>query len=272
MVRTRQLHQQPEDRLNPLKPVGNDVRSLTKLPPAWHAEAKQILRDNFASIHQTFLDSTNKAIWLGLFLEYVKTRGKEDGSIKHGEFGPWLEREVPEVPWRTARTYMSLARGVAEKGQFQIGQFSRFAEAANLSFLQILNAEALPPQLREFKERVDQLVAGKTQQQLFLEFKQTKDGEHPARGRMPGDGGRPAAPVGDLAALREWQRKESIRRMGRTDKELTALDLHWTVQNDDVLHAFLGILDKVSKPMRKWVNTPPERRDLEEIKALWKTL
>ncbi len=132
------------------------TNKLQKLPPSWHSEAVEMLTQNFEQIHRTFLDSTKRAVWLGLFLNHVKARGKEDGSIPHGEFGPWLQKNVPELNRDTCTTYMQLATNVAEKGNFQITEFPKFAQGGHL-----------PPAL-------ENIVEGKTQAQLCFEFKREK--------------------------------------------------------------------------------------------------
>jgi len=118
----------------------------------WHGEAVKLLKDNFGKIHSAFTDATKRAVWMGMFLNHIKAKGKEDDTIPHGEFIPWLEKNVPEVPVRTAQTYMQLAVGVCEKGKFEIRQFSAFAQIGNL-----------PPQ-------IEKLVDGKTQEQLKFSF------------------------------------------------------------------------------------------------------
>lgn len=145
--------------------------SLTKAVPAWHAEAVTLLNDNFNKTHAAFLDSTKRAIWMGMFLSNIKHRGKEDGSIPHGQFMPWLEKNVPEISRTTITTYLRLSDGVCKKGKFQIDDFRHFADLGHL-----------PPQL-------EKMIEGKTQQQLFLEFKQTEDGVNPKRGQLKGSKG-----------------------------------------------------------------------------------
>ena len=118
----------------------------------WHEEAVKLLKDNFQQIHLAFTDATKRAVWMGMFLNYIKQKGKEDGTIKHGEFGPWLEKNVPEISRDTVTTYMKLAVGVCEKGKFEITEFPQFAELGHL-----------PPKIK-------QMIEGKTQQQLMFSF------------------------------------------------------------------------------------------------------
>jgi hypothetical protein len=130
---------------------------LQKVAPKWHDEAKHMLLENFERVHNLFTESTKRAVWMGMFLNHIKTRGKEDKSIPHGQFRNWLAANVPALSNETLATYMRLATGVCEKGKFQISDFLTFAKNGQL-----------PPELAK-------LVEGKTQQQLFLEFKQVDD-------------------------------------------------------------------------------------------------
>jgi hypothetical protein len=165
---------------------------LQKIAPAWHGEAKKLLAENFAKINSAFLDSTKRAVWLGIFLNHIKDKGKADGSIPHGMFGPWLKENLTDVPWDRANEYMRIGREVCEKGKFQIRDFPQFAASGNL-----------PSQIL-------QLVEGKTQKQLFLEFKQVEMGEdgefRVKRGRAKGSNGNPKH-VRDAGKFRNEQER-----------------------------------------------------------------
>lgn len=151
------------------------MNQVQKMAPAWHEEARKIAADNFAQDHANFLNATKRAVWWGMFFNHIKFRGDKktgDGSIPHGEFGPWLKKNVPEIPWRTANTYMSLATGACEKGHFEIRQFSEFAGLGEL-----------PP-------KISKMIDGHTQQELFLQFKNVDaDGEPLRPGCKPGKRG-----------------------------------------------------------------------------------
>jgi hypothetical protein len=148
---------------------------LQKTPPAWHAEAVQMLKGNFEKIHSTFCDATKRAVWLGFFIVSIKERGKADGSIPHGSFMPWLAKHLPEIGHSQVAVYQTMARNVAEKGKLQISDFRKFAAGG------------------ELPEKVLKLIEGKTQDQLMFSFKQVEDvgdGEmRPKRGRKKGEGG-----------------------------------------------------------------------------------
>ena len=146
---------------------------LQKIAPEWHAEAATLLNENFGKIHAAFQDATKRAVWMGMFLNHIKAKGKEDGSIPHGKFLQWIETNVPGVPFRTAQTYMNLAVGVCEKGNFEIRQFSVFADLPG----------HLPP-------KIERAIDGQTQQQLFLSFKNVDADGNPLKpGCAPGKRG-----------------------------------------------------------------------------------
>lgn len=185
----------------------------TKAVPSWHAEAIGLVRANFNHIHTAFLSASRRAVWLGLFLNYIKERGKKDGSIPHGQFRPFLQTNFPDTSISQAAVYMAIGRGVAEKAKLQI--------SGNRTFATLANPEQLPP-------AVEKLIAGKDQQALFLEFKQAEEDDegnlNPKRGRRKGQGGNSAE---HLAAIRAAEEKARIENL-----ELEAKDFaEWFLKN-----------------------------------------
>ena len=226
------------------------MNKLQKSTPAWHAEAKQLLAENFARINSQFLDSTKKAVWLGLFLNHVKLRGKEDSSIPHGEFGPWLKKNLPEIHWDTVCTYMRFARDVCEKGKFQIRDFPKFADGGKLP------------------ESILQIIDGKTQQQLCLEFKQMKEGDDgefvPARGQLPGSAGYAGKPA-DTAG----QKKLALQSASLIHKNLGKLGLMFVLLKDEEQELLLGALEKHVRVLNAWRTTPKSQRKPEDLEKIW---
>ena len=227
------------------------MNKLTKLPPAWQTESVAAIRTMFSATHNLFLDATRKAVFLGLALLFAKERGKGDKSIPHGEFGPWLKRNLPEIQWSTCNVYMNLARNVAEKGEFQITDYQEFAHAGKLP----AKAEAL--------------IAGKTQSQLFLEFKQTNADGNPQRGRPPGEGGKSSEPKGDIAEITAFHRKYSIRHMGVIDNEYNKIGIRFLHCEDDHIAAFVSSAERAVKVGNYWLNTAPAKRDHKEAERIW---
>lgn len=220
------------------------MKQLTKLPPAWHADAATQLRSLFEATHALFLDSTRKAVFLGLCLEYTKRRGKEDKSIPHGEFRSWITRNLPGLSFDTCAVYMGLARNVAEKGKFQISDYPTFAHDGKLP----RSAEAL--------------IAGKTQHQLFLEFKQTDADGNPRPGRRPGHSAlrAPLSTLEQAAQLRALAREDS----GRMGAAIAASNKNFfllTEANDLELNAQVALLEHALRLRRHWLALPKPKRD-----------
>ena len=150
--------------------------SSTPRVPSWHGEVAQTIRDNFSQITNALFDATRRGVWLGLLLNHIKARGKEDGSIPHGRFGHWINRNLPDISRASLAFYMTIGRNVMEK--------------ANLPFSKFQKLEFGHP--GELPKEVEPLIAGKTQNQLFLEYKQAKikdDCFVPGIGRRKGEGG-----------------------------------------------------------------------------------
>lgn len=225
------------------------MNKLTKLPPAWHEDARRLLADNFAKINSQFLDSTKKAVWLGIFLNEIKLRGKSDGSIPHGQFGNWLEANLPDVAVRQIQTYMRLATDVCEKGKFQIRDFRVFAHSG------------------ELPEPLLKIIEGKTQSQLFLEFKNVdKDGNPLGRGGAPGRARKlTTAEQSDKARA---QALEDSGRMGYAVKSSNANFFLLTADNDLELDAQISVLEFALKLRRLWSRTPKAKRDAKVIEAM----
>lgn len=223
---------------------------LQRVAPAWHADAAELLNENFGKIHAAFTDATKRAVWMGMFLNHIKAKGKEDGSIPHGQFESWMSANVPNVPHRTARTYMKLADGVCEKNEIQIGQFSRFADLPG----------HLPP-------TIEKAIEGQTQQQLFLSFKNVDENGDPLKpGCAPGKARK--------LTLAEQAEAERVLVRERADDVMRYLDLigpSFTILTDVDLEALNGVLMRSSKAINEWLRTPKSQRNPKSIAAMMHT-
>ena len=245
------------------------MNKLTKLPPAWHQDAAQALKQSFNAIHNDFLNATRKAVSLGLFLNAIKQKGKSDGSIPHGEFRAWCQTNVPAISYPTVTTYMTIGRGIIEKAHLKIADFAAFAGNGQKAENQLFAHNGQLP------ESVEDLISGKTQQQLLLEFKQTRlknDCYDPTVGRQPGEGGREAEPDGDIAAIIAFHRKYSIRHMGKIDHEYSKMGLRFLHCDDGHIAAFIASAERVVRIGNAWLNAPPAKRDPKAMEKLWNQL
>ena len=215
------------------------MNQVQKMAPDWHEEARKIAADNFAKDHANFLNATKRAVWWGMFFNHIKFRGDKktgDGSIPHGEFGPWLKKNVPEIPWRTANTYMSLATGACEKGHFEIRQFSEFAGLGEL-----------PP-------KISKMIDGHTQQELFLQFKNVDaDGEPLRPGCKPGKRGKGQIEIADpdAAAVADGMNLFWLTAQNLADaKDLTINDTP-SDRLTSLKYALKEVLDKIENTLAK---------------------
>jgi hypothetical protein len=244
------------------------MNKLTKLPPAWHAEAATNLRASFGEIHRSFLDATRRAVWLGLFLNAIKEKGKADGSIPHGEFRPWVARNIPDLSYDTITTYMSIGRGVIETGKLQVTDYIGFADHQSKNGHPLFDHDGkLPP-------NVEKLIEGKTQRQLCLEFKQGKldddDESHPRPGRRTGEGGRRALTIDETAAAFQ---KTAANDWNKLEMSLTGYGANFSFLADDHrIEAQAAVLEKHLRIRRTWLNTPAAKRDATFLDQLRRTL
>ena len=183
--------------------------ALEVLPPAKMA-FNAILKtgDDAATakqLNKLFTEAQNgmrRVIALGLFAWQVK-----ETQLKHGEFGAWLATHCPKLATldamgkphasRALRGYMELTKNVLEGVGFStiekyLDEAAKFSGNKSLNhggFLLIADKK-VPESVKPLREKICQLVDGKTQRQLFLEFKQAdEDDNKPKRGRLKGSSG-----------------------------------------------------------------------------------
>ncbi len=135
-----------------------------------------------------------RVIALGLFAHEVKSR------LKHGQFGSWLKEHAPklsrEVDGRplascSLAAYMQLTSGVLESAGFKLGEYLQMAKIQTLDLshggeILLLDEGQVPEGCREFREKICSVVDGKTQRQLFLEFKTADDDEEAVKVKKAG--------------------------------------------------------------------------------------
>jgi hypothetical protein len=176
-----------------------------------------------------------KIIALGLYAWHLK-----ENELKHGEWGPWLAANRPELSRLDSATgnpkasnqlttYMHLTKGALEKVGFKtIGGFlkkvSKFPVIGNLpagGFL-LIEDKKVPAEVKPLHDKICELVDGKTQNQLFWEFKQAdEDSDKPKRGRLKGSSGLTKEQRERAAARAEQERLNELEEWaGDTADEL----------------------------------------------------
>ena len=197
-----------------------------------------------------------RIVALGLFAWEIKER-----QLKHGEFGTWLADHCPKLatvnedgkprPSRALQGYMELTKNVLESVGFDtiekyLDEAEKFSGSKALShggFLLIADKK-VPDEVKPLREKICNLVDGKTQRSLFLEFKQADDEENkPKRGRLKGSTGL-TKEMREKAALREEQ--ERLNNLEETIIE----NIDWLLEIADAKN--LGMMD--SKLLMKFHN------------------
>lgn len=186
-----------------------------------------------------------RIVALGLFAWEIK-----ETKLKHGEWGPWLAVNAPELcrpdsvtgkPKAThaLSNFMELTRGVLESVGFDtlekyFATVAKFPHGGNLNCgrLLLLPDKKIPVEAKPLREKIFELVDNKTQRQLFLEFKQAEEDAtgtaKPKRGRLKGQGGASkeqrerAAQLAEeeqVTALNLWCEEIAVAIMQRADDQ-----------------------------------------------------
>jgi hypothetical protein len=225
-----------------------------------------------------------RIVALGLFAWEIK-----ETKLKHGQWGAWLSAHCPKLtridqatnqpkPSTALSGYMDLTRGVLDNLGFTVEKYlahisnSRLPGICQGGKYLLLPDKKLPAEVLPLKEKICSLVDGKTQRQLFLEFKQTDADGKPKVGRLQGQGGKAGEPDGPIEAIVAYHREYSVRHMGIVDHELNKLGLRCLHCDDDTLNAWLGTLQRHVRCLNTWLNAAPAKRDPKEIQTLWSSL
>lgn len=152
---------------------------LKEGPPALAPEqqsrqwAKQIATV-FEKNRGILLHGVVRTIGIGAFMSYVRDEGKRRKIIPHGHFGPWLEKNCPMIPSPTAYRWMDLAAQTVGHLQNSHGENFEGDGFLFLSRAALGNGHLSKPELA-LREKLEALIEGKTQKQLFLEFKTVEE-------------------------------------------------------------------------------------------------
>lgn len=243
-----------------------------KLTPDWHAQAAAELNRDFAETEALSLNAQKRRVYLGLKFLYVKFRGKEDGSIPHGQFQAWLQENCPQIPRRSVGNYTTEARSVCERMGWQIGQIGHF-EIPPHRLLEAPQSE-LPPKQQKSQQLLFDLLDGKGKFAPVTEWKRVSDGddlgdEAVVRGREPGEGGRAARPRTDAAEQIAFDSKYATRHCGLALKELAKVGPKACLLDDEMLSELLKQLGRVIAMGTAWLSKPRSQRDPAEIEAIW---
>lgn len=106
-----------------------------------------------------------RVVALGLFCFEIKAH------IKHGEFQQWLKEHCADVGFKSLEAYMTLTKNVLEGCGCQISSALGICQGGEILLLP--DAE-VPTESRKLRSQICDIIDGKTQRQLMLEFKAEK--------------------------------------------------------------------------------------------------
>lgn len=184
-----------------------------------------------------------RIVAVGLFAWEIK-----ETQLKHGEFGPWLEAHAPKLCRPDAKTgrakpsaalsnFMGLTKGVLENVGFKTigGYLKHISNSHGMGICHggkflLLPEKKVTGEARPLREKIFTLIDGKTQRQLFLEFKQSEDdAETPKRGRLKGQGGASAKQRLDA------KERERLERLETCEADSLSF-ISYAEENADDLH------------------------------------
>lgn len=198
-----------------------------------------------------------RIVCVGLFILEVSQ------DLPHGQFGPWLETNLPHRSRRTVFGWKALALNIMETCGLKVQQL-HFSKP--LHEVLALPAKEVPQDAQEVRNKIDDLIEGKTYRQLFFEFKQAEeqtdeDGETTL---VPSHGGdvTPRDKDGNRKAKR---RRTKLEITSETFEAESASALEAITLAFDALFAITG-----PKGERVWDTLQP--KDLEALKLQAKDL
>jgi len=144
----------------------------------------------FRELYHDAQTGLRRVVAFGLYAWQVKLH-----HLRHGQWLRWCEQNVPDLKVRAIQAHMTLAESALE--QCGVKSLKRFIESQIRSTLRICHSgeflllpdAKVPEPIKPLREKIFSLIDGKSQRQLFAEFKQSEDGEKAKIGRLKGQGG-----------------------------------------------------------------------------------
>lgn len=186
------------------------MSKLAKIAPAWHAQVAAEYNREAAETNELDETARRRRIRQGLMLIWIKEQGKADGSIPHGQFGPWLEKWCKGTPRATAGDRITEAKSVLDLLRWQISEIRNFETSPHR--LLAAKSEDLKGVEKERQAKLLKIIDQQSHFRAVTQYKQVElkdDATVPKIGRRKGEGG----------ATREqrWNAQERDR-MARLDR------------------------------------------------------
>lgn len=159
----------------------------------------------------------------GFFIELIADQ------LPHGQLGPWVAAHIPNRSWRSVQQWKATAAALGDA----LGVSLKQRISLELHKHIFTPLAELPANIRPIREKLEQMVEGKTYRQLVFDLRQSDESGSPKRGNLSGKGCTKADR--EAAALAEEEARI-------TELHLSAEDTaKWLIENAD--HKRIGILD-----------------------------
>jgi hypothetical protein len=239
---------------------GNDAEAAAKLTELV-ADAQNGLR---------------RIVALGLFCFEIKAQ------LKHGKFKPWLAVNCKETSYRSLAAYMQLTAGVLQKCGTSAKAYMAKVQPLHFSHsgeLLLLADAKVPEEVKPLKDKICSIIDGKSQAQLFLDFKQADEDEETdqvkgKRGNLKSTGREPkqASPEQLLAAQQKIARENieaAIDALGCVKGEIAVLPPK-TKEDRLLLTTYLAALEQQTKAVSLMLNKSDDPKTAQKIEELFK--
>lgn len=163
---------------------------LTKQIPAWHAKVIAEIERDYAETNELTETARRRRARLGMMLIWIKAVGKADGSIPHGEFQPWMKKNLPGIPLTTAGNYITEAKSICDLLGWQITQIGLFETPPHK--LLTAKPEELSTADKAHQKKLLTVVDEQSHFAAVTQYKQVElkdDATVPKVGRRKGEGG-----------------------------------------------------------------------------------
>jgi hypothetical protein len=166
------------------------MANLTKKAPEWHAKVAAEIAREYAETNAVNETIRQRRARLGLMLIWTKEAGKADLSIPHGQFGDWLEKNLPEIPRSTLGDYITEAKSICDLLHWKLGELPAFKTPPHL----LLSAKVsdLKGPDKEHHGKLVKVIEQQSHFRAITKYAQVElkdDATVPKVGRAKGEGG-----------------------------------------------------------------------------------
>lgn len=249
----------------------NTDKKVSRVAPAWHAKVIAEIEREFAETNELTETARRRRARLGMMLIWVKAAGKADGSIPHGQFGSWLEKNLPGIPRRTAGDYLTEANSICDLLRWQNGEIRHFELPPHK--LLLAKSDDLKGVDRDRQKKLLNVIEQQSHFRAVTKYQQVElvdDATVPKIGRHKNSAGRPPAQTGSIEEILERNRQVAMAAGRKISKGLKELGWYFLALDFNHREALFLELERTYKCLH--AARRQTKPDHQEIFDLWKSL